>query len=104
MSVSDCCPPGSLPSLTEAAEYKQQGCTEMVGDLPIYLVGPSPSLTAIIVGYDIYGFEGGRIRNICDELSQAGHLVVLPDFFRGDCWSAEREAAEVATKMDWIKG
>ena len=58
----------------------------------------------IIWCYDIYGFEvieitkckhcfvvpqfvlcqGGRTRQLCDMLADAGYLVILPDFFRGE--------------------
>jgi dienelactone hydrolase len=70
-------------------------------DLPIYIVGNPDSRKAVIVSYDIYGFEGlnhlfaysyriwcenpylgGRIRNICDEIAMAGFFVILPDFLR----------------------
>lgn len=98
-----CCPEGSVPSLVAAAHYDQKGHTDMLGDLPVYIVGPSPSLTAVIVSYDIYGFNGGRIRNICDEFAQSGHLVILPDYFRGDCWSAEREKNEPDVKKEWVQ-
>lgn len=99
---TDCCPPGTLPSLVPADLYQQRGAVLELGDLPVYVVGPSTNLTAVIVSYDIYGFNGGRIRNICDEFAAEGHLVILPDYFRGDCWTAEREACEMDSKKDWI--
>jgi dienelactone hydrolase len=75
----------------------------MLGDLPLYVVGPADAEHAVIVSYDIYGFHGGRIRNICDQIANNGYFVVLPDFFRGDCWSPERTATEPDAKMPWIK-
>jgi len=84
-------------------EYKEQGREVLLGDLPAYIAGDLDSNTAVVVAYDIYGFTGNRTRAICDELAQAGHLVVLPDFFRGERWTAQREAEEQASKPQWIK-
>ncbi len=56
----------------------------------------------MVVAYDIYGFTGNRTRAICDELAQAGHLVVLPDFFRGERWTAQREAEEQVRQLQWV--
>lgn len=46
---------------------------------------------AVIVFYDVFGFDGGRTKAICDELATAGpYTVVLPDFYRGnDCLTAD---------------
>eukprot|EP01031_Cornospumella_fuschlensis_P044955 gene44955-54987_t len=99
-----CCPVDALPSLTPPEGYVQQGTVQTLGDLPVYVVGSRESKRAVIVGYDIYGFEGGRIRNICDEIAAAGFLVVLPDFFRGQCWTVERELNDQDAKGGFIKG
>jgi len=40
---------------------------------------------AIIVFHDIFGWNSGRIREICDQLADEGFRVILPDFFHGDC-------------------
>ena len=59
----DCCPKGSLGSLT--VDYTAKGTESMLsGDLPVYTVGDPSSGRGVIVAYDIYGFNGGRIRNI----------------------------------------
>lgn len=50
--------------------------------------------------YDIYGYVGGRVRQVCDEMAAEGYFVVLPDLFRGDAWSTERDDS---TKMEWMK-
>jgi dienelactone hydrolase len=99
----DCCPVGSLPSLTPSEEYVTKGEVILLGDLPAYVVGSRSASHAVIVGYDIYGFNGGRIRNICDEIASHGYLVVLPDYFRGDCWTQLREQTEQDDKMPFIK-
>jgi dienelactone hydrolase len=98
----DCCPKGSTPALT--VDYDAQGEESLIGDLPVYSVGDASSGRGVIVAYDIYGFRGGRIRNICDQLALATKsLVILPDFFRGDCWSQERTDKEPDEKMPFIK-
>ena len=104
MQSDSCCPNGSLPSLRPGDNVVITGSEFLIGDLPVYVSkGQGKEITsAVLVGYDIYGFHGGRIRSICDEIAAAGYLVILPDYFRGDCWTAEREAVESANKMNWL--
>ena len=45
--------------------------------------------SGIIWNYDVYGFDAGRTREYCDLFAEAGFLVVLPDFFRGDTFPDE---------------
>jgi dienelactone hydrolase len=33
---------------------------------------------------EYFDVQGGRTRELCDKLSDAGYMVLLPDFFRGD--------------------
>jgi hypothetical protein len=39
-----------------------------LGDLPIYLVGDKSNRKAVIVSYDIYGFDGIDFLFLCDKL------------------------------------
>lgn len=57
-----CCPIGSEPAL--ASTYKPKGKVETFGDLPVYTIGKGEK--AVIVAYDIYGFDSGRTRLVCD--------------------------------------
>ena len=81
-----CCPVDSLPRAWRGS--KGAGEEFSIGDLPTYVVGENSMQDgkAVICIYDIYGFRGGRIREICDELAEEGYLVILPDFFRGEAW------------------
>jgi dienelactone hydrolase len=78
-----CCPPGSEPSLV--TNYSPKGSELHIGtsDLNAYVVGSADAGAAIIVVYDIFGFNSGRTKEICDQLADEGYLVILPDFFRG---------------------
>merc|ERR1712154_87017 len=72
-----------------------------VGDMKVYRTGSGPKCT--IWCYDIYGFEGGRTRQLCDMLADSGYLVILPDFFRGD-WrgvSAPDLTEWLVKQSDW---
>lgn len=80
-----CCPIGSEPKLE--ATYKARGNLSTLGDLPIYTVGEGDK--AIIMVYDIFGFDAGRIRLMCDQFADAGFFVILPDFFRAKPWEGE---------------
>ena len=77
---------------------KDKECFWQVGDMDVYRTGSGNK--CIIWCYDIYGFtvtlswwrddtwhvpwQGGRTRQLCDTLGDAGYLVLLPDFFRGE--------------------
>merc|ERR1711953_375240 len=62
-------------------DYKEKGTVEKVGDLDIYSVGQGPK--CIIWNYDIFGFDSGRSRQMCDLVADAGYLVIMPDYYRG---------------------
>eukprot|EP01096_Ripella_sp_DP13-Kostka_P016146 TRINITY_DN776_c0_g1_i2.p2 TRINITY_DN776_c0_g1~~TRINITY_DN776_c0_g1_i2.p2 ORF type:complete len:260 (-),score=109.90 TRINITY_DN776_c0_g1_i2:39-779(-) len=79
-----CCPKGSLGHLAPSESYVQKGTVVRFQDLDLYVVGSGE--TAVIVVYDIFGFNGGRVRQVCDSLAEQGHTVVLPDFYRGEAW------------------
>jgi len=74
-------PPGATGAMTTT--YVNKGKESMIGDLPIYTVGTSKT-NAIIFAYDIYGFNMGRTREICDRFADNGYFVILPDFYRGN--------------------
>merc|ERR1711915_1038527 len=77
--MSACCPDGAygnppFPGYT----WNDKGVVDQVGDLKVYRTGAGNK--CIIWCYDIYGFEGGRTRQLCDQLADCGYLVLLPDF------------------------
>ena len=62
---NDIDPIGALPALR--TDYNFTGQVSSIDDLPIYTVGEvKASNQAIIFIYDIYGFDGGRTREMCD--------------------------------------
>lgn len=79
---SSCCSSSSLPFLPKD-DYKDQGSVVLLDDLPVYIVGDNSTTKAIVWNYDIFGFDAGRTRQLCDLLAAAGYLVALPDYFRG---------------------
>jgi len=96
-----CCP-GATPSDPTAPPFpgyawKNKGVEETIDDMAVYRVGVSSK--CIIWCYDIYGFHGGRTRELCDKLADCGYMVILPDFFRGE--SREVSSPDLG---DWLKG
>jgi len=71
----------SLPKL-DNSEYSEIGEVLNLGDLPIYLVGSGEK--CIVWNYDIFGFDTGRTRQLCDYFANQGYMVVLPDYYRGE--------------------
>lgn len=77
-----CCPPGALPFMPEDVSGERVGSmTQLPSGLNAYVAGEGSR--AVVVVSDIFGIHTGRHKQICDELSAAGYLVVMPDFFRG---------------------
>jgi len=83
-STETCCPPDSLPA-GEPSTLGQKGVeVEIGGGLRGYLTGHGES--AVVVIYDIFGFNGGRVRQVCDQIGDAGFTVLLPDVYHGEAW------------------
>jgi len=97
MEHKGCCPPGSEPYLKNT--FPQTGTVSKIGELDVYRVGDGKK--TIICLYDIFGFDAGRTRSICDELADAGYSVVMPDFFKGDKWAEDGPID--ATLFEWVK-
>ena len=67
-----CCPSDSHPFL-ESGDYKACGKVENVHGLDLYYVGSGEK--CIIWNYDIFGFNAGRTRELCDILSKKGYIT-----------------------------
>jgi len=99
-----CCPEGSVAGggpPFEGYSWSDKGVVDKVGDMDVYRVGTSNK--CIVWCYDIYGFKGGRTRELCDKLADKGYMVILPDFFRGD-WRdiADPDLEEwIVKQTDW---
>jgi len=82
-------------------EYKEKGIVDKIDDLDIYRVGESSK--CIIWCYDVFGFKGGRTRQMCDFLADSGYMVIMPDFYRGEMCepTEERIASFIKEKTQW---
>lgn len=78
MSVKvSCCPPNAEKYL--AASYATNGeQRSLPSGLEFYSSGSTSLGKAIILIPDVYGWNGGRIRNIADMLAEAGYYAVIP--------------------------
>jgi len=78
-------------------EYAGNGKEEKIGeDLVVYIAQgkeDKPS-KAIIFIYDIFGFgkppKNGNVRRVCDYFAENGFCCVMPDFYRGKEWDANK--------------
>merc|ERR1712179_16702 len=81
--MTTCCPaPCSSSPPYPGYAWRDKGVEEQVGVMSVYRVGVSSR--CVIWCYDIYGFHGGRTRELCDKLADCGYMVIMPDFFRGE--------------------
>ena len=95
-----CCPAGSLPALQEDDSRTLSGTV----DGSIYYSAP-PSADCkrgIVVIYDVFGFSGGRIKSVCDQIALAGFHVAMPDVYNGTDIDAEGGFGNEAA-MAWLK-
>ena len=84
MASESCCPPGSWPGLVEDTAHALAGTTATFpsGLDYYYTAPPAPSTKGIIVAYDVHGFNGGRVKSVCDSIAAAGFHVIMPGSLR----------------------
>ena len=105
-SIMSCCPSTAWGQLNNP-DYKEKGQVEKIEDLDIYHVGQGSK--CIIWNYDVFGFKGGRTRQMCDFLAENGYLVVMPDYYRGELCDPGKEGDRIVgfiqekTKWDSLK-
>lgn len=100
-----CCP-GSIP--------KDYACVgeevTLEGDLKVYVsaknVDTTKPVRAVLVSYDIFGFNAGGTREFCDKLAAAGFAVAMPDYFRGNPWPEDNFPPKEGFDgfMTWVNG
>lgn len=94
---STCCPAGSLPPLNAlAAEEAPHGEKRSVAGLTIYVTGDEAAARCVVVASDIWGWQTGRHRQVCDVLGSFLHCAVyMVDFFHGDPCTPEKGPGRV---------
>ena len=69
-----CCPDNSWPPLELDTDYKNKGVVEKVGEgdicMDLYRVGQGEK--CIVWNYHIFGFNGGRLKQLADQLADKG--------------------------------
>jgi len=72
-----CCPPNAEKYL--AAEYDTTGSTHTLENgHEFYRTGLPTATKAILLIPDVFGWNGGRTRNVADFFAEAGYYVVVP--------------------------
>jgi len=81
---SECCPTGSPGAAPKPTAYVPKGTKSVVGDgLPLYVTGDR-SERGVVVIQEVYGIESGRLEQICDTIADAGFVVAMADYHRGE--------------------
>ncbi|KAK3249694.1 hypothetical protein CYMTET_40886 [Cymbomonas tetramitiformis] len=97
MASTACCAAG-VPVINE---YNELGKFETINDMDCYFVGTGDK--AVVVAYDIFGFNFKQVLQVCDRLAAAGFTVCCPDFFRGAPWPMEKfPPGPEDNLMEWI--
>ncbi|KAG0641393.1 dienelactone hydrolase [Tuber brumale] len=86
MASKACC---EIPPVV-THDYTPKGTFETTANFKSYVTGPKSSKTGILVIFDIFGYFPQTLQG-ADILASAGHLVIMPDFFKGqvadpDCY------------------
>ena len=78
-----CCPPNSHKYL--AANYNAVGTTTCTSSgYEYYLSGGSAAgKKAIIIIPDVWGWNGGRTRNVADMFAESGYFAIVPKLMVG---------------------
>lgn len=75
-----CC---DTPVPTATVDYTPKGTYKPYAETKCYITGPASADEAIFFIYDIFGFRTPTLQG-ADMLANAGYLVIMPDFFKGD--------------------
>ena len=79
--MGECCPPGSIGEAPQQNEGTRGVEKATENGLNYYEVGEGKDV--IVLMTDVFGWESGRHRIICDELADSGFHVFMPDYFHG---------------------
>jgi len=74
--------------------YKPKGVVEKIAatGIDVYRVGKSEK--CIIWNYDVFGFDGGRTKQMADFVADHGYMVIIPDYYRGTICDVTKEEFE----------
>ena len=79
-TMSSCCPENSWGKLNNPG-YKAKGIVEKIQEtnIDVYRVGESEK--CIIWNYDVFGFDGGRTRQMADFIADHGNVCCHINFY-----------------------
>lgn len=107
-SIKVCCRSGAPKSTSGCAEYVSVGkVLSLTAELRGYLSKPTEVQVlddaAIVLIYDIFGFEVVQTRRFADLLAAETRMrVLMPDFFRGKPWPPDKVSpSHLSELMDW---
>ncbi|XP_031247771.1 endo-1,3;1,4-beta-D-glucanase-like [Pistacia vera] len=75
------------------------GLVQKLGGLNTYVTDSTHSKLAVLLVFDIFGYEALNLRKLADKIAVAGFYVAVPDFFYGDPYVVNPERPLQA----WIK-
>lgn len=101
--VSSCCPKASWPALASPEQYSAHGEDIQLAGTKCYVAGRPLLGTAVIVMHDVFGFNSGNHKLVCDELAAGGHYVIMPDFFEGGSVKPFYDEGRVPDGKQWLK-
>jgi dienelactone hydrolase len=61
-----------------------RGIDTTLNGTQVYMIGRKHDSSCVIVFPDLFGYKFTNTRLICDEIADAGFLVIMPDLYAGD--------------------
>jgi dienelactone hydrolase len=96
MASKACC---TIPAVVTSDDYTLKGTYTTLSGLKTYVTGASTSTTGVMIIYDIFGPDYKQTLQGADIIGSTGHVVVMPDFFKGAKFDASCIPADTDEKM-----
>jgi dienelactone hydrolase len=97
MASKACC---TIPAVfTDTDSYELKGSYTTLSGMSTYVTGASSSTTGVVIIYDIFGPDYKQTLQGADIIGSTGHVVVMPDLFRGAKFDPEIIPADTEEKM-----
>ena len=101
-SPAPCCPPDSHGA-AEPGYIENEGIIETWDSLDVYVVRPThPAARAVVVASDVFGYDSGHTRAVCDRISRELQCIVAcPDLFHGTPIATSAVEDTAWTSIPW---
>jgi len=96
--------PLNVDNYLNTMTYQYKGsCLKLKDNTQFYSSGSPQNKVGVIMLPDYWGWNSGRIRNICDFFGDNGYFAVIPNFSSQGVIGETQSYMDSASLMDWYK-